>query len=103
MQERNSLRRLQPRDGFFQFEGLSDHLLNTVLDAVFTPGLQRSLPKSSNESLNTGEANAKDLAALPIEHNNPSLTENALHLLYLARLKVMITQNGQDRDLQATR
>ena len=98
VQQRDELRRAQPRERRFELQRFVDRLVHELLDDRLAPRAERALAEAAAESLDAGDADAVQLARVAVEHVEAGLGENLPHLVGLSRFEIVIAEHGGHRN-----
>src|SRR3990172_8520427 len=93
VQDGHALAARELREGRLELERFLDRLPHESLDDLLAPGLERPRPEASAHALDAGEADARDLALVPIDQLHPGIAEDALDLVGLVRFVVVIAEH----------
>jgi hypothetical protein len=97
MEHGNALGRAQFRERRFQLHYFTNGFLDETLDRVFTPWLQRRLPKTTPKPLHACKTDPLDLTGLSVQHMNTGSREDLIHFFGLPCLIIVIAEDGDNR------
>ncbi len=98
MQQRNALLGSESGQCRLQSHRLVHRFLHEALGRGLSPGTERGAAEAARESLRTGNTDTLDLARLAIQNPDADVGENAANELMLARLVVVVAEDGDYRD-----
>src|SRR5688572_11955675 len=103
MEQRDTMRRTQPRECTFELECLVYRFAHEQLDDVLAPRTERPASEPATESLHSRESNAADLGCIAIEYDDAGVDEDLTDLVALAGLEVVVPHDGDARDAERRR
>ena len=92
--------RPQPGERGLELQGLVDGLVHELFDDVFAPRSESTASEAAREALDAREADAVDLGRVAVEHLDAGVGQDPRDLGRLARLEVMVAEDGDARNLE---
>src|SRR5207249_11998795 len=96
VQQRDPMRRAQPRQRPLELQRLLDRLADELLEDRLPPRLQGALAEAPRKPLDPREAHTTNLDGVAVENRDTAVAEDALDLVGLVGLVVVVAEHGHD-------